>query len=236
MKKNTFHQLTAEFHTPYAIEPADLLTFSQKYLDHQSSLRKHLLQRLGSDTTLLFSRVDSSGGSEKRTVFGKVIDVQKDAFVFKLFRDGSVEYEYGNVMHIRFQNVLGNVPLLQSGTSINPYKINHSAVFGEYFTFVGRARALLRKACGGQHAAILYYQYDEANEKFRNGNYRVECEILKVNTSNVEYKHIRTFVDDHSYVDMIPRTEHDRFIAPDRFLKKATVHFGLKHFCDGYDD
>jgi hypothetical protein len=96
----------------------------------------------------------------------------------------------------------------------------------DYLKSLHEMKQLLKKFIGSEHSVKLYYRYSKSNDLFRKGNYFVDGKVLKVNISNLKYWHQRTMAyinEEHSYIDLGPRPEIDRYIALDRYLWKVTI-------------
>jgi len=112
---------------------------------------------------------------------------------------------------------------------MNPFEIPNSEKFLSYTQkFLPEIIEVLSKWVGIEHIARLHFHYSATNKLFRVGNYTVECKIVKVNFSNVEYEHCRTFVqlpgaETYAYLNEAPGRTTDRFIAPDRYLKEVCI-------------
>jgi hypothetical protein len=230
---------TVEFCGFNSVEPMQLISFNKKYLDHVTILKNYLYRNQGRQVQILLVRINQNGLTSEKIITGNVGQIMNNQFNFTTSEDFSGVYDYPQDRTFRFDNVLGNVPLLPTESKIKPFKIGSSELFSSYFCSLLKMRKLLKECVNITHAATLYYRYCKEKPSFRNGNYKVECEILKVNQSNVQFQHFRTFSyvnSDNSYVNIVPYVDFDRFIAPDRYLQKVNVNFGIKHSINLCDD
>jgi hypothetical protein len=147
-----------------------------------------------------------------------IVKLEQNGFSFKYDpRDEDEEPKF-----MRFDNVLGEIPCFGKDAGRNYFKITD-----EFFSFKKQYQEFFEKQLFTQGLGIeLYYTYCPGSQ-FYEKEYKVRGNIHTINKSNIEYQHcltwgaIRTSV---SYVDMVPRTEIDRFIAPDRILSKVILH------------
>ncbi|MES2931011.1 MAG: hypothetical protein V4665_04500 [Patescibacteria group bacterium] len=220
-----------------SVEPEGLLSFNEPYLNHVEILKQYLQAHKGQLVPLLLKRIDHNGLLMEKIVTGRVGKIQKNHFMFSTTADISSTYEEPYDLLVRFDNPLGNIPMLPSARHIKFLRI--SDPFKTYVKALADMRKLLSEPVGTLHAATLYYHYTKEKPTFRNGNYRIKCNIIEVNKSNVMYEHLHTFAHVDSlqrYSDLGRRIDVDRFIAPDRYLKEVSVTFGQRHEINFHDD
>ena len=216
------------------IEPEDLISLSKEYNDHIPELKTYLKKFLKRVVEIHFVRIkDVNGGLIEKTIMGTIEELTEKYFKFSAFKDISgTKYEIPYVSIVRFDNVLGIIPVLPKFKGVKIYENNSSKKTKIYFDQLEKIKILMKKSVGTIHTATLYYRYSKKKPVLRAGNYQVLCEIKKVNNSNVEYKHCRTYAyvsKQESYVVCVPlENEVDRFIAPDRYLWKVEIIFGKK--------
>jgi len=224
----------------HLVEPENLISLSDAYTEKVPEIREFLQNNLQKTVEILLCRINSNGSFNRKLISGIVKTVDDSRFTLLTAEDFHSKYDNLITLTVRFENVLGDVPLLPHQSAIHPYEIESSKQFSDYFQiFIPKMMTLMKSCIGTTHAATVYYHYSKTQPLHRNGNYKVECSILEVNRSNFKYDHARTisFIDkEHSYVNIVPNRDVDRYIAPDRFIKKVTVHFGDTHHINPHDD
>ena len=240
MKTTSKKTGAVEFLDYKKIEPEDLTTFSKEYKEHIPLLKKYITENRKKICEVKLMRITENGSLKERIILGAIGSISENNFEFYSNIDiNGTYYEDSHKILIRLDNVLGIIPMLPSVT-IYPFENDSSKATRNYFRALKKMTDLMKQSVGIKHSAFLFYRYDKKNPTLRNGNYQVECEITKVNKSNVEYQHYRTFsfVDkENSYVDIVPRdNEVDRFIAPDRYLQKVQIFFGTSPKINPHDD
>jgi hypothetical protein len=237
-KRKKLTEVKVGFYKFQLIEPKDLISFSKRYLDHGSILKPYLVANQGKRIKLVLARINPEGSFVRKLVYGTVGDIKDNQFIFSTTQDFHNVYESPIDLVIRFDNVLGTVPLLPK-SRLKPFKVGSSAKLRSYFNALKKMRKLLEECVGKVHAAKLRYRYCKEKPTFRDGNYTTECEILKVNKSNVQFKHFRTsaFVNpENKHINLNSGIDIDRFVAPDRYLQEVIVTFGIKHNFNPIDD
>jgi len=225
-----------------SVEPEELVTFNDEYRALRHRLRPFLKDNLWKLIEIPAVRIQGDGSVQRKVITGRVLAVNESSFTIITKQDLSGgTYHSLTKIHIRLDNVLGVVPLLPGYEDMDPFTISSGQHLKEYFECMENMRALMQKCIGTEHAATLWYRYSHKKPIFREGKYRVECEILEVNKSNVKYKHVRTFVHlpgstIYDYVDLVPRVDFDRYVAPDRYLVGFSVAFGESHPNRLHDD
>ena len=256
MKIDTISRTVTVEHFEYPLtEPEELTSLTAQYKEYVSTiLWKYLQEHVNTPIKLLFKRIKltHSGGIQKKEIWGTVTELKEDRFAFTSHEglDG-IYYEIPFKNTVRFFNALGWIPFLapfkkkgmekkKEAMKMNPFQNCSTEKTMSYFDFLAKAKSLMREAVGTTHSATLYFRYNKENNLFRKGNFKVECEIIKVNESNVEYYHFRTsaYVNPKDfYADYVPNPEGvDRFVAPDRYLRKVSIVFGRKNNINPHDD
>lgn len=225
-----------------SIEPEDLIAFNEEYRSTTPKLLKFLRDHLWKIVEIPSVRMIGDGSIQRKVITGRVLTVNGNSFTIVTKQDfsGGI-YEIPKKLHVRLDNVLGIVPLLPGCEDMDPFTVSSDENLKEYFNILGEMKMLMQRCLETKHAATLWYFYSQKKEVFREGKYRVECEIIEVNKSNVKYKHVRTFAHlpgskTYDYVDLVPREDFDRFIAPDRYLVGVSVLFGESHPSRLHDD
>jgi hypothetical protein len=225
-----------------SIEPEDLITFNEEYTQIIPKLFTFLRDNLWKIVEVPAVRIAGDGSIQRKVITGRVMTVNENSFNIVTNQDfsGGI-YEVPRKLHVRLDNVLGIVPLMPGCEDMDPFTVSSDENLKEYFNTLEEMRMLMQRCLEMKHAATLWYCYSQKKEVFREGKYRVECEILEVNKSNIKYKHIRTFAQlpgskKYDYVDLVPREDFDRFIAPDRYLVGFSVLFGESHPNRLHDD
>jgi hypothetical protein len=223
------------------IEPEDLISLSADYRKHSPEVKEFAKKNIGKTKEMHFARINLDGSLTERTIFGTILQVEENYFHWSSNEnfDGTKNEKPVNSI-MRFENVLGIIPILPSAKGIILYEDDSSEKTRGYFLWLNEARKLMQCYTDTTHAATLHFRYNKEKELFRNGNYKIECSLVTVNHSNVAYNHNRTFAfknRNERYVDLIPRSnEIDRFIAPDRYLSGVTIVPNRQHQFNYADD
>ncbi len=215
------------------VEPESLHSFNEDYKKIFPALAQFINQSQGKIVSIPVGRIQNDGSFKTKILNGQVCEVGENNFFFKTKEDLSSVYDHPAKILIRLDNALGMIPLHPDYPDMNPLTVNIRE-FRSYFKALTGMRNLLAGCIGTEHALTLYYRYSKKNSNFRKGGYRSEGEVLEVNKSNIVYNHMRTFTHIpgqlvYDYVDMRPRIETDRFVAPDRYLSRVVVILGTKH-------
>jgi hypothetical protein len=228
--------LTAPLFTPIVfdkfetVEPKDLTSFTQEYLDHTVELQKYLRSSLDSGPDsgpikLLLKRIES-GSFIKKIVTGTVKKINGDQFDFLTKEDLNGHYEHATKIVIRMDSVFGVIPLLPSADHINIATIPPG--FKDYLRFLSQVREKLILCEGTDMIIRIDYRFDkeEKNRIKRDGKYYVLCKIKKVNKSNVEYLQLKAsaYIDsDQKILDLGACNKIARFISPDCYVSSIRV-------------
>ncbi|MFA5095480.1 MAG: hypothetical protein WC447_02370 [Candidatus Paceibacterota bacterium] len=231
--------VTIEYNNYLSTEPEELIRLNNEYKRHVPELLAFVKKNEGNFVKLLFTRMNPNGSIIRNIVKGIPLEVQNTSFSFFTSEtlDKSVFYVDPQKIFVRTDNVLGFIPSLPK-TEIYPFE-NNSEKTLDFLKFLRKTKKLLLSCVGTVHAATIHWWYNKKHKLFREGDYRVEGFIRKVNKSNFEYDHFRTIAyinKEDWYVDVIPRYEIDRFIAPDRVPRKIVVAFGVHHHINPCDD
>lgn len=228
---NVLPEKIIDFKNYKFIESSDLLKLSDEYVFHQQNELVPVLKKNNNKCfKLIIARMENDGNWGKKTVTGKICDVSDDGFSFFTSSDYYEDYEKPIKKFISFKNVLGDVPMLiDAPDDMNPFKFNQIFPLVYYFKKLEKMKKLLESCVGIVHHVKLFFRYDEKHHDLREGNFFMDCEILKVNKSNVEIKHLRSFAFldiNKSYVDLVPRNQIQSYISPECYLWKIAVSFG----------
>jgi hypothetical protein len=219
-----------------SVEPKDLITFHDDYLNHLFELKHYLKKNAGSTVTILLRRINSDESVAEKRITGVVTSIADDFFIFSAYHDLSSEYDYMHESTIRFDNVLGDIPLMAHAADMKMVEISKS--LDSYRKSLAEMRVLLLTALDVEHAATLYFRHSNERDLFVKGDYRVDCEILKVNKSNALIKRFRShaYIDkNNQYLDLAKYDEHVRFVS-DCYLWKVDLCLGEKHSINMYDE
>ena len=224
------------------IEPSDLITFSEEYKRYQKyELIPELDGSHDRDIDLIIARMENDGTWGKKIVTGTIIEMYEDGFSFFTSSNYYEEHEKPIEMFISFKNVLGDVPMLADAPDdLNPFEFNDKDFpLMYYFKKLEKMKKLLESCIGVIHHAKLFFRYDENHQDRREGDFYIDCEIQKVNKSNVEINHLRSFAfvnKNRSYADLVERDKIQRFISPECYLYKVVVHYGSKCEINPHDE
>lgn len=204
------------------VEPEDLISFSREYESYRvNELIPALYKTVGKITTVITMRMGHDGFAHKKSYNGRIGEIHKNGFFLK-FGDTEQEGKF-----INFYNILGEVPLLLTAPDdLNPYKMDSSETLMGYFPKLNEMIELLKTCEGTEKSVKLFFRYDKEHKLFRNGDYVVECEVLKVNRSNVEINEllIRSFTSKENFYSEVGSGEKViSFISSDCYLHKVIV-------------
>jgi hypothetical protein len=230
-----------EFSDFQSVEPEDLISLSPDYKKHIEVLKNYVYENEGQYVEIVIKRINSKSSISRKKINGRIKAINGNSFTLMADQDMDNVYDHEKELVLRWDNPLGNIPMLPSAAHLIPVGTNSSELLTLYFAKLAEMMALLKKCIGVQHAVTLHYHYHKKNDLFRKGKYRIECEILEVNKSNIKIKHIRSFTHipgekSYGYVVCIPHIDFDRYAAPDRYLQKVIVHFGTSHQVNINDD
>lgn len=240
MKTLKNKSMILEYPNHKSIEPENLVSFTQKYLDSIPKLIRNLEKNTGKNIELLFVRMKPDGSIQERKMTGSIKEVTRNNFIFLTNQDldGSF-YEETRELFVRTDNVLGLVPL-SPDNKINPFN-ELPLEAKDYLCWLEKVKKLMRSYIGRKHKITFYWKYSKKKLNFRKGNYQIDGKIIKVNKSNVKYWHYRTisFIQNEKekdYINLIPHEEVDRFIALDRILIKIDGTLDVEHEFNFYDN
>ena len=227
------------------VEPHELLSFHPSYTDgHVPFLKRYLTENLNrTDTHLTLKRVQPSGLLLGKTVSGVVKGVFDNYVQFYTNQDVENEYDEYRDITIRFDNVLGIIPLipqLPNSPEIDLVTISNSNEFFSYTQVLEKMTDLLSRAAVAEtHTATIYFRYKKEDEVRFHGNYKVDCKILEVNKSNVLIQHHKTsaYVSPEEFiVESAPYNKYIRYIAPQYYMRGVTIEFGYDRDTNFYAD
>ena len=220
-----------------------MIVFSEDYGNHLPMLKKFITDNLHKQVDIPTVRINGDGSSSRKIIHGTLTSIEDNSFTIITREDYYGIRDHSFELLIRFDSVLGIVPLHPQQPRMDPLAVD-TRKLKHFFTALTEMKDIMKECLNTteDYAITLFYRYTKANPDFREGNYKVDCsEIIEVNRSNLKYKHLRTTVQlpgktNYHYVDLHERDEIDRFIAPDRYLWKLTVIFGVKHEFNFHDD
>jgi len=223
------------------IEPENLISLTKEYVnEHVPKLINFVKKNEGKTKEISFKRINPNGVISEKIIFGTIGKTNGNHFIFTANTDmnGTIS-EIPMVFTVRWDNVLGMIPILPSKKGMSVYEDSSSTETKKYFEVLGDMKNLLQKSIGLNGHVKAFYRYNEQNRLYRDGNFCVECQPLKVNNSNFEYYHYKTSAyisKDDYYADILQRNnEVDRFIAPDRYLYKVQ-YVGSPYSGNSIDD
>lgn len=241
METKAIEKIVLEYPDVETTEPEELISFSEEYLRNIPSFMREIEKKVGENMTINFARIQQNGDVAKKIMTGKIKEVIDENFIFHTNQspsDGSV-YENGIDILIRTDNVLGLIPLPQN---LNPFE-GLSTKAKNYLHWLGNTKQFMWKYLYEKHSAYFHWKYSKHKNNFRLGKYQTEGKILEVNYSNIKYYHLRTisFVPESveggsCYIDIVPRKENDRFIAPDRYLWRVEILLGIESKINPHDE
>lgn len=221
-------------------KPEQLLSFSPEYLRISSEMKTFIRSNNGKEIILPFARVEAGGQHVVKEMKCRITEIDSEKFIFKTPKDFSgIIHDELTEIEIKFNNVMGWIPVLPKKEKINPFVVN-SKMFSSYFSALKEVRELMTKCLYEDHSATAVFSFGE--EK---GNQKkfIECEIIKVNKSNFRYKNARTYTEvslgkkvDYINVNILPITDIAYFINNKYFLEKFSVTFGVKNHVNQHDD
>lgn len=233
----TTNKVVVEFPNYEFIEPAELITLSKEYKNRKAEIIDVLRKNKGRLMSIFIARMQHAGMWGKKKITGTVYSVSDNQFTFITNEDYYSKYENNIELIINFENILGNVPLLLSMEEVIPFKFGKK--FDGYLKFKREIRCLLKKEVGVAHSAILYFRYGKDNFLRREGNFHIECEILKVNRSNVEIRHSKSlaFINKNNHYLVTGEYEMVKnFVSLDCYLWKVVISPGIKSLSNSFDE
>lgn len=230
------HPVVIEFPDFKSIEPEDLITFSNQYETHRSEIISTLrLIQDKSGFNLMTVRVGHDGQLKWKERTGMVRSVTDDGFTFisRIEGEGVKDDDHGEKTYIRFHNVLGEVPMLSSMHLATPFKFGGQLT--GYLAFQKKVKNLL---VGEVNSARIFLRYGKDYPRRKNGKI-LECEILKVNKSNIEIKFFRGDAGEegHRSIELSPgRKKIVRFITSKFYISKIQYSKGIKNTINAFDE
>lgn len=237
-QKKLTSPVVIEFPDFKTVEPSDLITFSDEYEAHRAELVSTLQMIEGKNGFMLRTvRVGRDGNIKSLDRVGTVENLNKDGFTFisQMGGEGFKDDDQGEKTHIRFNNVLGEVPLLPSTQIENPF--DFGSHFESYLIFQEKVRTLLKEGVGKTHKLTLHLRYGKDYPTRRNGKFFVEGEILKVNKSNLEINRLKSFSGnmDNYTLDIVPKEKAIRFITSKCYIWKVEYLPDVKNQINPFD-
>ena len=233
----TLNPSVAEFIGAKDVEPKDLHSFTNEYISFVPILRSYLQAHIGETLPLLIKRIQPDTSFMEKIITGRIGAVSDNQFTFWVCEDMQCTYDEVMPWVLRFENALGNIPMLielPDGMKIKKL-LRVSPQFKPYMRDLVKMKKLLKDCIGAVHAAKLFYRYKSTTTNFWDGGYYVEAQILGLNGSNVELKHFRTFQYD-TYTNLITHTVVNPFVKPDAYLQRVWVSFGVEHYSNPHDE
>lgn len=207
------------------VEPENLYGFHHEYLDQLPALKAFIKMNVGRTMIdVCIKRLQNDGVTKKKFFHGLIEDYSEIGFHFMTNETWGGFYEQPQKIFFRYDNVLGDVPVLFPDTKI--YYFPNEAKIAEYMKWLEEIRIELSKITETSHYVKLYYKYSVDKKLFRNGNFHVIGKIQKVNKSNLEYFHHKTMAflsKEKAQISLEPCFKIDKFISPDHFLFKVEV-------------
>ncbi len=196
--------------------PKNIICLNKQY-DKDLEEFKQYLRSVGKDVIVFSTQRMNQHGVSVTPYKGYVIKVEVNGFSFKY--DLLNEDEQPKFM--RFDNVLSEIPVFMKNASKNYFKITD-----QFFDLKKQYQEFWQKHSLLTGGLQLIYTYAPGSIFFEK-EYIVKGNLLAVNQSNIEYEHCLTWGapgTPSQYVDMVPRKEIDRFIAPDRILRSVILY------------
>lgn len=232
---NTFMMGNYVFPDSQHVEPEHLFGFSKQYLTQLPNLKKRIKESTGI-ITLPVKRLDSHSGEASTKLFTGMIKANEpNGFWFYTREPDAPEDEKDAEIFFRYDNILGNVPCLSDQT--NPYGFAHTETVRDYLLWWRSLHSILT-TLPASHYVELRYKYSVRNSLFRKGNYRIIAKLTRINGSNLEFWHFKTnawISSEEHYANIIPHSEIDRCVAPDRYLSAVTIYKG-NFYMNPYDE
>lgn len=214
---------------PKIIESSDLIVFNEKYKKNLEELKIVIRESQDEKPLKLFFKRITQRGYELK---------EKELFVKKIMNNGFFYLLKGNppldenekLPFARWDNVLGEVPVLPQNKDLSIFTTSCNFKSIKQF-FEQQVCIPLRNFEGIDCTIHLQFTYTKGST-FYGHRFESIGHFKKANWSNVEYFHIHTFATQnehgkYDYVDLNPRNEVDRYIAPDRILTGIRLENGL---------
>lgn len=214
---------------PEGIHPEKIITLSDDYFQKLPEFERHIASCLGKEYPAFFS-------TQRMSQHGHIIS-DKKIFITSISTNGFYGTEQKNndteeePIFFRYDNVLGEIPVFRIDKEKNFFDV--SSHFPQVNTeFIQLYEALKMYDQGGVE---LKYHY-AVDSRFFGKEFSILGNLIKINRSNIEYQHLRTWGGDrnnhgtdrpYEYIDITPHHEIDRFIAPDRILTEVILHDSL---------
>ncbi len=216
---------TKKIAIPEGIHPSTLITLNDEYFQKLPAFKTHVASCLGKEYPIFFA-------TQRINQHGPII-TDKKMFVTSLQPNGfyctekyRTEVEEEPVFY-RYDNVLGEIPILRIHKDENFFDISNT------FSSVSLQFKEVYENLNLHNTGGVELKYEYAPESiFAGKEFSILGNLIKVNRSNIEYHHLKTWGGErivsgvnkpYSYVDLTPRLEIDRFIAPDRILSEIIL-------------
>jgi len=193
-------------------------------------LKDYINRNKGRQIKLPVTRIKEDGLFSWKHITGIVGSMGENSFHFYTCQDlSSSIYEEPIDLVVRFDNILGIIPMHPELDCINPFII--SSCYSNYLRSLIDMRTLLQE-CVGYSCNMLY--------KGKHNFLRIEGEIVKTNKSNVEYKNFRSVVYNNSdnfykIVELNPGNRITLYINHLQYLIEVST-IGVKNQINQYDD
>ncbi len=230
--------ITLELKNSGTVSPIELMAFSQEYLNHTEMFKKYISKNINKTVHFLIARMNTDGElGEKLEFSGLAKELNGNLITIESAKD-PVTRILSDELHnyvIRTDSVLGVLPFLPSGRDINPFIDSENEISLDFLDFIKRSRNLLKTCIGQTHHVELIFQTKINGKK---GEEIFECEIQKVNKSNVEINQIKKglYINGGSSITVGSFDNTVPFRTDTKFLKKITIHYGSKLKISPYDD
>lgn len=230
--------ITLELKNAGVCSPAELMTFSKEYTEHIILLKNYIAKNINKNINLLIARMNTDGELGEMMEFsGLAKELNGNLITIESAKD-PVTRILSDELHnyvIRTDNVLGVLPFLPSGRDINPFISAENESSLTFLDFLTRSRNLLKTCLGQTHHVELIFETKINGKK---GEEIFECEIQKVNKSNVEINQIKKglYINGGSSITVGSFDNIVPFRTDTKFLKKITIYYGSKLKVDPYDD
>lgn len=228
-----------EFPDFKTVEPSDLIIFSEQYEVHRSeiiSTLKAIQDKSGFN--LMTVRVGQDGQLKWKERTGTVRSVTDDGFTFisQIGGEGVKDHDEGEKADIGFYNVLGEVPMLPSMHLASPFKFGGQLT--GYLAFQKKVKNLLSVKVGEINSTKIYLRYGKDYPRRKTGKI-IECEILKVNRSNMEIKFFKSDTGENvtRCIEISPgRKKIVRFITSKFYISRVECSPGIKNTINAFDE
>lgn len=207
------------------IDLKTLVSFNRSYTNSLPELKNYLRESSGKQVKIILTRMIKEKPVYK-VITGTITNVSEKSFCLTSNSDFFSQYDFEKTTLVHFDNLLGDVPMSFSDKIRSPFCFKANRL-KSYMTVLSTMKKKMQECEGKKHSATLTFIQDGHKKK-------IECEILKVNRSNIEFHHLKT--EKSSQIDLIPGTRHEKFLTPMQYLFGIHIIHGVENKINPYDD